>query len=101
MNISKMKITVLHKYVDKKIENAIADGKNIEETVKILEDWILYFKNPGNMRQKYRDYIISFLEKRITDVQFMHYMFEAKADHRLITLISIKDKICGLEDFNL
>ena len=95
-----MNTRVLHKYIDRKIETAISDKKDVFEVLNAHKEY-LRSSTDSKIRPTYKDYMISFIDKRIEDIEFLTYRYKANINYKLISMLSTKDKICGLEEIDL
>lgn len=90
-----MRTTVINNFIDNKIRNAISEKKDMIED---LRERMNKVSDKSTMRVRFKDYMTEFTEKRIADITLFKEKFSDMPDNKLLSLIRLKDKLCGLED---
>lgn len=101
-----MKSIVINNFIDNKIRTAICEKKTVAEIRSILLERIENTKKSEKMREKFREHMIFFAQKRIDDINFfISNKFElitkskitdnSIPTQKLLNMIRLKDKLSG------
>lgn len=95
-----MKSTVVHNFIDRKVEKLLADKKGVNEIKLFLTDRV---NKRASDDSRFKEYIAKFAEKRINDINLLESLpnFKGLTPNSLYNLIKLRDKITGKQEFDL
>jgi hypothetical protein len=95
-----MKASVINNFIDNKIRTWIFEKKEFLEIISSLNGKIF---QTNNMRSRFKDHIAKFSQKRIHDLVFIksNKKFKHLSQNQMFTLVRLRDKLQGFQDFDI